>query len=106
MRPFFAPQNATLLKFGVKCTYLELVVSHGVLWVFRKRWKTTHQNKAVSAASRGLCLQDPSPVGRPLGVFEFLSRLDICFQQQAVATWGNSYGGGFTAFLWLGGYTS
>jgi len=87
----------------VKCTYLELVVQYGVLWVFRKRWKTTHQTRAVSAASRGLCLQDPSPVGRPLGVFEFLSRLDICFQQQAVATWGgNFYGDQQLAFLWLG----
>lgn len=59
--------------------------------------------RAVSAASRGLCLQDPSPVGRPLGVFEFLSRLDICFQQQAVATWGNFYGDQQLDFVVVGG---
>lgn len=40
---------------------------------------TTTAPAAISTSD----LQDPSPVGRPLGVFEFLSRLDICFQQQA-----------------------
>ena len=87
----------------LKCTY-----QFGVLWVFRNRWKIPpHQNKGrFGCLPSGLCLhQDPSPVGRPLGVFEFLSRLDICFQQQAVAGWGgNFYGGGQQlACLWLGG---
>ena len=42
----------------VKCTYLELVFQYGVLWVFRKRWKTTHQTKG-----RFGCLPRPLPPG-------------------------------------------
>lgn len=44
---------------------------------------TEEQSKALLRTLAAHALPDPSPVGRPLGVFEFLSRLDICFQQQA-----------------------
>eukprot|EP00435_Cladocopium_sp_Y103_P033535 s1162_g8.t1 len=44
---------------------------------------TEDQSKALLRTLAAHALPDPSPVGRPLGVFEFLSRLDICFQQQA-----------------------
>lgn len=41
------------------------------------------QTKSLLRTLAAHALPDPSPVTRPLGVFEFLSRLDICFQQQA-----------------------
>ncbi|CAJ1407771.1 unnamed protein product [Effrenium voratum] len=44
---------------------------------------TEDQSKSLLRTLAAHALPDPSPVGRPLGVFEFLSRLDICFQQQA-----------------------
>jgi len=44
---------------------------------------TEEQAKSLLRTLAAHALPDPSPVGRPLGVFEFLSRLDICFQQQA-----------------------
>jgi len=44
---------------------------------------TEDQSRALLRTLAAHALPDPSPVGRPLGVFEFLSRLDICFRQQA-----------------------
>lgn len=63
-----------------------------VLWrtrAFFSRFSSSRAS-ASSALLRLSCSQDPSPVGRPLGVFEFLSRLDICFQQQAGARPSNT----------------
>ncbi|CAK9007400.1 unnamed protein product [Durusdinium trenchii] len=75
---------------------------------------TEEQTKALLRTLAAHALPDPSPVGRPLGVFEFLSRLDICFQQQAslnskgsekrlekASPWARSVLGRLGRLLWM-----